>query len=309
MDLLPTVLQGDAIAILVDWVLPLLGIVLFTAFMLWALAYASRYFEYLKAQESKWFGRDTLDFTRRFLFILWAVLFSVVVLLILQFRSEVARGVLQAVIAHVPAAFVVAFALFVGAVFVRVLRHFAEYLRGETRLRPGVPVAAPALALTELVLKYVIYAVAGVTAFVGGVQALPPQDQVVKDAVSALIRPEQWTSFLIIIAGAVLVGFVLDRIARSVFEDMKKRSKKFNARVLDQVKSASRVAVVLVVGTTALFLILNLVLDPLRLLVFAVGLIALALVVSLAAMGTLQEALAGLNLMMADPFDVGDRVK
>ncbi|HKZ89212.1 MAG TPA: mechanosensitive ion channel domain-containing protein, partial [Thermoplasmata archaeon] len=85
--------------------------------------------------------------------------------------------------------------------------------------------------------------------------------------------------------------------------------KKFNARVLDQVKSASRVAVVLVVGTTALFLILNLVLDPLRLLVFAVGLIALAIVVSFAAMGTLQEALAGLNLMMADPFDVGDRVK
>src|SRR3990172_10232340 len=108
-----------------------------------ALAYPSRYFEYLKAQESKWFGRDPLDFPRRFLFILWAVLFSVVVLLILQFRSEVARGVLQAVIAHVPAAFVVAFALFVGAVFVRVLRHFADYLPPETPLPPPLPVAAP----------------------------------------------------------------------------------------------------------------------------------------------------------------------
>lgn len=300
---------GDVVAIFVDWILPLLAIIVFTAAMLWLLAYASRYFEYLKAQESKWFGRDTLDFIRRFLFVLWAVLFLVVVLLILQFRSEIARAILQAVIARVPAAFVAAFALFVGAVFVRVLHHFAAYLRGETRLRPGQPVAAPALALTELVLKYVIYAVAGITAFVGGVQALPAQDQPVKDALSALIRPEQWTSFLVIVAGAVLVGFVLDRIARSLFEDMKKRSRKFNARVIDQVKSGTRLAILLAVGMAALFLILNLVLDPLRLLVLAIGFVALAIVATLVGMGTLQEALAGLSLMMADPFDVGDRVK
>ncbi len=32
-------------------------------------------------------------------------------------------------------------------------------------------------------------------------------------------------------------------------------------------------------------------------------------VAALATMGTLHEAIAGVNLMMADPFDVGDRVK
>ena len=296
-------------AVLVDWILPLLAIVLLTAFLMWLLAYMSRYFEYLKAQESKWFGRDTLDLFRRFLALCAVVLYFVVVLVVLQFRSEVAKAVLAAVIAHVPATFFVLVVLFVGLVFVRVLHHFAAYLRGELRAKPKAPAPSRALAVTELMLKYVIYGIAGVTALIGGVQALPPTDQWVKDGLSSLIRPEQWTSAVLVLLVSLLIALVADRVADSLFDDLKKRSKKFNARVIDQFRSAARMGILFVIGVAALFLILNLVLDPTRLLVFAVGFIALTLVAALAAMDTLQEAIAGVNLMMADPFDVGDRVK
>ena len=299
----------DLAALLVDWVLPLLLIVLLTALLMWLLAYMTRYFEYLKAQESRWLTRDTLDFVRKFLSLCGVVFYFVGILVILQFRSDVAKGILGAVIAHVPAAFVVLFALFVGAVFARVLHNFAAYLRGELRVKPKVPAPPRALATTELVLKYAVYAIAGTTAFVGGVQALPSQDQAIKDALSGLIRPEQWTSALIILGGSVLLALVLDRVANSLFEDLKKRSRKFNARVIDQFKSATRAGIVFVVSVAALFLVLNVVLDPVRLVVFAAAFIALVVVAALAAMGTLHEAIAGVNLMMADPFDVGDRVK
>ena len=173
------------------------------------------------------------------------------------------------------------------------------YLRGELRLKPKQPAPPRALAMTELALKYVVYALGGVTAFVGGVQALPPQDQGVKDTLSGLIRPEQWTSALLILGGAVLLAVILERVATSLFEDVKKRSRKFSAKAVDQLKSAARVAMFLVIGVTALFLLLNLVLDPARLLVFSVGFIALAILVAVAGMQTLQDAIAGLNLMMA----------
>jgi small-conductance mechanosensitive channel len=299
----------DIATVLVDWVLPVLAIVLLTAFLMWLLAYMTRYFEYLKAQESKWLPRDTLDFSRKFFALMAVILYFVVVLIILQFRSHVARGILAAVIAHVPAAFLVLFAFFLAAVFVRVLHNFAAYLRGELRLKPKQPAPPRALATTEFVLKYVIYAIAAVSAFVGGVQALPAQDQAVKDVLSGLIRPEQWTSALVIVAGAVVVVLVLDRMANSLFEDMKRRSRKLTPKVIDQLKSATRIAMFLVIGVTALFLILNLVLEATRLLVFAAGFIALTVVAAFAAMQTLQEAVAGINVMMSDPFDVGDRVK
>ena len=309
MDHLAFETTGDIVTVFVDWILPVAAVGLLTAFLLWLLAYMARVFVYLKAQESRWFTRDTLDFSRKFFSLCAVIFYAIGVLFILQFRSDLARAVLSAVIAHVPAAFLVLFALFLGAVFVRVLHNFAAYLRGELRLKPKVPAPPRALATTELVLKYVVYAIAGVTAIVGGVQALPPQDQPVKDALSSLIRPEQWTSVLAILAGAVILVVILERVANSLFEDLKKRSRKFNPKVVDQVKSAARVAMVLVIGVTALFLILNLVLDPTRLLVFSVGFIALAVVAALAAMQTLQEAIAGIHLMMADPFDVGDRMK
>ncbi len=302
---------GDIVAFLVDWVPAILLIILLTAALMWLLAYMVRRFEYMSAQsqESRWLTRDTLEFVRKFLALVAIVFYFVGVLTILQYRSDAARAVLAAVIGHFPAAFVILFTLFVGAVFVRVLHNFAAYLRGDLRIKPKAPAPARALATTEIVLKYVIYLIAAVTAVVGGVQALPASDQVVKDAFTALIRPEQWTTVLLILGGALLVALVADRIADSLFDDLKRRGRKFNARVVDQFKTATRLVTLFVVGVAALFLVLNLVLDSTRLLVFAVGFIALVIVGALAIMDTLQEAIAGVNLMMADPFDVGDRVK
>src|SRR3972149_3457286 len=302
-----TALQGTDV--LLEWVLPLLGVGLVIAAMMWLLAYTTRFFQYLKMQDSKWFGRDTLDFTKRFLSLIWVVLSVVLILFLLQFPAPEARAAFEAVIRHVPAALFVAFVLFVAIVFVRVFHHFAAFLRGELRTKPRQPAPSGALAFTELGLKYVIYVIAGITAFVGGVQALPPEDYALKDFLSGVIRTEQWSAVLTILAGALLLGFIVDRAASSIFEDLKLRSRKFSARVIDQFKSATRFALFFIIGVTALFLLLNLILDPTRVFVFGIGFLALVIVVALAAMGSLQEAVAGIGLMMTDAFDVGDRIK
>ncbi len=311
MDFIALDIASDFAAILVDWVPVILVLVLVTALLMWLLAYVGRRVEYMKAQsqESRWLTRDTLEFVHRFFVLILVVCYFLGVLAILQFRSPDVRSVLAAVISHFPAAFIVLFTLFLGAVFVRVLHNFGAYLRGELRVKPKVPAPPRALGSLELVLKYVIYGIAAVSALVGGVQALPATDQVVKDAFTALIRPEQWTSTLLILGGAVLVAFVADRVADSLFDDLKRRGKKFSARVIDQFRALARALIAFVVGVAALFLILNLLLDPTRLLVFAVGFIALIVVAGLAVADTLQEAIAGVTLMTADPFDVGDRVK
>lgn len=310
VHLQPVHLLGlQATDVVFDWIFPLLGVAAVIAAMMWLLAYTTRFFEYLKMQESKWFGRDTLDFTKRFLSFIWIVLSIVLILFLLQFPAPEARAGFEAAIRHVPAALFVAFVLFVAIVFVRVFHHFAAYLRGELRTKPRQPAPPGALMFTELGLKYVIYVIAGITAFVGGVQALPAEDQPVKDVLSGVIRTEQWSAILTILAVSLFLGFILDRAAHSVFEDLKKRSRKFSPRVIDQFKSATRVALFFIIGVTALFLLLNLVLDPTRLFVFGIGFLALVVVAALAAMGTLQEAVAGIGLMMSDAFDVGDRVK
>src|SRR3989304_2316421 len=101
VDYLAFETAGDIVGVFVDWILPVAAAGILTALFLWVLAYMARLFVYLKAQESRIFTRDTLDFMRRF-FSLCAVIFYVIgVLLVLQSRSDLVRAVLTAVIAHV----------------------------------------------------------------------------------------------------------------------------------------------------------------------------------------------------------------
>ena len=300
--------QGEALADAFNLLGPIAGIILVVAAMLWFVAWLTRYVEYLKSLESRWMDAGTLDFVRRGLEAVWITLMAIVVLGIASTQSEPIRDTLVAVVLRLPALFFVAFVLFTAELVVRLLHRFAAYLRGELKTKPRRAAPRHALAFTEIVLKYVLYIGALSLAVLGGVRALPSEDQAFIGAnVGTLPAPDRAVGLGILIA--LLVVFVADRFVNSIFEDLKGRTRKFSARVLEEFKSLARYAVWLISAVVVLFVLLGGLLGQEQLVVFAVGFIAFFVLIAVLAFDPVRNALAGVSLIRADPFDVGDRVK
>jgi len=284
-----------------------------TAIMVYTLAYLSRYFEYLKMQESKYLDAPALDFVHRAIELLLIGIWGLAVMAIASARSPEVRGLLIELFRRFPAAAFVIFTLFVGAILVRALRGFGAYLRGELPAKPG-KLAPPRLwGVTELFLKYVIVAVAVLVAFVGAVDILPrdvPEKGFLEGVRNGLTTPSSalFTAVAIAFAG-VIVALGLARFLDSVFDDMKQRSKKYGPKVLDQFKVVSRTAIYGLSFVTVLFVVLGLFFTPEQLIAFAVAFLLAVLVGLAIAFDAVRNAAAGLALLQADPYAVGDRVK
>ena len=282
------------------------AIILLVGGMMWALAFISRYFDYLKTLESRWLDRATLDFVHRVLAAVWIAFVVIIILAIAQSQSTTLHDALEWFVRRVPALFFAIFILFAAAIIVRVFRRFAAYLRGELKTKPKRVAPPQALAFTEIVLKYLIYGGAVVVAVLGGIRALPQEDQ---DYLRIGGLPEIPQSFAISVGVVLLLIVVADRFVDSIFEDMKRRTRKFSASVVDEFRSITRYAVWLIGGILILFLLLGFVLSPESLIIFSVAFVAALLFVAVVAFDPVRNALAGVTLMRADAFDVGDRVK
>ncbi len=304
---LPFQVGADPISVFLA-VLPLIVlIVVLAGFMLWVLGLVGRYFEYLKTIENAWLDQKTLDFIHHVLEALWIAFIAIIILAFAQAEYEPLHSVLAAVLARVAAAFVFVFVLFAAGIVVRVMHRFAAYLRGELKAKPKRIAPAGALALAELVLKYIIYIVALVLAALGSLRALPPTDQtaIQQFVVIPSIEP---TAILGILLGLVAI-IVADRFVDSIFEDVKRYNRKFSGRALEELKSVARYGVWLLGAVVVFFIVLALVLTGDRLVIFAVGFVTFSIVLALFAFGPVENALAGFSLIRADPFDVGNRVK
>ncbi len=308
MELFPFQAQGDTLADLVQFLPAIAAVVLIVAAMMWFLAWLSRYFEYLKTLESRWIDAETLAFVHRVLEGVWIAFMALIVLAIAQTQSEDLRTVLRDFLLRVPALFVFVFVMFAASLIVRVLHRFAAFLRGELKTKPRRIAPPRALAFTEIVLKYLIYIVALTVAVLGAIRALPAGDQeFIQANFGTLPSPDPALVAEAIIA--VVVVFVADRFVESIFEDMKRRTRKFSAHVVDEFKAIARYAVWLISAVVILFLFLDLLLSPERLLVFAIAFVAVLVLLAILAFDAVRNALAGVTLMRADPFDVGDRIK
>lgn len=299
---------NDATVFVVDYLPIVLAVAFLIALMMWILALVSRYFEYLKMLESPWLDRDTLDFIHKVLQAIWVSFIAIATLILLQFRvPEIREGLIQ-FFKRVPTLFFVIFVIFVAAVLVRSLHRFASYLRGDLKVKPRRIAPPRTLSFTELFLKYLIYAIAGVVAFVGGIGALPPEDKQYKDVVFthiAVPEPAVVLGFVV----AIVAIFVASRFVDSVFEDMKRRGTKFTPRVIEELKSTAKYAVYAVGAVVMFILAVDLILSGEQLLVFTVAVILVVLVAALIGFDVLRNGLAGVTLMLANPFDVGDRIR
>ncbi len=238
------------------------AIIAATAIMVYILAWMSRYFIYLKAQESRYFDARTLDIIHRVVELLAIAIWLLSVMAIAAIRSPEVRNLL--------------------------VEFFERFWA-------------------------VMFAVLILVAFVGAVDILPPAvpEKAFLEGVRANLTTPSSTLFVataIAVGGAVL-AFGLARLSDSVFDDMKQRSKKYGPRVLDQFKAAARVAIYLLSFVVVLFLELGLVLTAEQMLAVAVAFVLVVVVGVVVSFDALRNAFAGLALLQADPYGVGDRVK
>jgi len=302
------------------------SMVAWTAFMVYVLAYLSRRIEANKAVlgaetelehprvwGARYFDVGTLDLVRRLLSWFWIAIFLYVLLAIASFRWAEARVLVIQVNLRFSAGLFVALTWVIVAVLLRIMRRFGAYHRGELRAKPHRIAQPRLLGVATGVLKYVGVAAAILISFVGAGSILPagvPEKPILESVGTSLTAPSE--GLLKAIAIAVIGAFVafgFARLSDSVFEDMKTRSRKHGPKVLDQFKAIARRSIYLTSFIVVLFSELTLVLDGTQLFVFGLAFLIAALTLFIITFDSLRNAFAGLGLMMADPFSVGDRVK
>jgi small-conductance mechanosensitive channel len=289
----------------------IVGIVFFTAVMLWAFARMSRYFEYLKAQPSRLLDRDTLTFIHHVLEWFWVGLMIIVVLFIGQSRSEPVRVILKEIIPRLPSIAYVTFVILSAGAAARVTRRFAAYLRGELPTKPEKLAPPHALSIAETIIRILIWVAAAFAAYLGGVALLPLGDRVALSAVLPSFQaPSAGTLLTLAVAG--LVVFVGVRIIDSVFDDLARRRRAhFNQQVAESFRSLVRLVAYASAGFFLVVLALTLSLDPAQMTTLGVFAIAFALLLAVAVLASrdvIGGVMAGFSLMLSDPFAPGDRV-
>lgn len=303
MDLFPFQAEGDILAAILAW-LPILAVViLLVGVTVWLLAWMSRYFTYLKTVESRWLDAPTLQLIHRALVAVWIVFVVIAILAVVQLQSSAVREGLQWFLERVPAVFFFVFVMFAAAVSVRVLHRSAAYLRGELKAKPKKVAPPRALALTEIVLKYLIYTVALIIAVFGAIGLLPG------GAVIGDIFPSLPPTTAVALLVAFLAIIVADRFIDSLFEDAKGRTRNLTSRALDELKAITRYSVWVIGAMVMLFIVMGALLTTQQLVIFSSGFVALVILLALVAFDPARNALAGISMMRADAFDVGDRVR
>lgn len=291
--------------------------IVLTAFLavavLYMVAYLKRFFEYLKAQESRYLGRRTLDLVRRIMLGIWIGLILVVVLVAFATSQESIKGVLRGIVLHLPSILVVVFSLTFSVVSAHVVARFLSYLRGRLEEKPETPLPPQAFVIGEMVAKYTLYILGLVVAVLGGLALLPPDDftirQFIDEAIFAPMAPLLQPSYLMGLVTIVILMWVTSRLADSVFTDFKRRTKKFTPRVADLFHSMTNYIIYGASVLAIIFLTLSGWLSADQLILFAMILVMLGLIASIILYQPITNALSGIALFNTDPFREGERVK
>ena len=291
----------------------LVVIILLIVVWMYALAYMTRYFEYLKMHESRYLDNRTLDIIRSVVQWIWVGILGILVLVVVSIQSGEEGFLLILNSLFLPVLFVVV-VLLITVILANMLRRFADYLRMSVERKQEGLVGPEALGFVELFLKYLIYVLGGLIAILGGLWLIGEAGvEGVRDWVNEIILyPIQAANLPhlgAIVVVVIAVTLIVLRLTSSLFEDMRRRSKKFSPRVIELLRRLSRYIIWGVATVVLVFLILSVLLDPFEVILAAVVFLLLVLAGIYVGIDTIRNALSGIGLMMSDPFDEGDRVK
>lgn len=309
-------LQGDLGNFIFAYGSAMVGILVIGVSMLYLLAYASRYFEYLKAQDSLYLDRPALDLVKRFLMGLWITLALLADLYLALIASHDPRlnDLLYYATAHLPSLLLVALVAFAAALGGRVIHRAVLFMRGELERKPERPTPPQTLGFLEIFVKYFIYILAFLIAFFGGLALLPATEDIgakrwIEGNLIAPLAQALDAATWGFVAATLFLTFVASRLGDSILQDYKRRTRKFTPRVINVFRATVRY-VVYGVGSLVVFLILLFrFLSPTQQLIVGVAILTLFLIGIVVSYDSIKNALAGIVLMNADELEEGERVK
>ncbi len=284
-----------------------------TVAVLYIVAYVNRFFEYLKAQESKYLGRRTLEMLKRVMLGTWIGLIIILVLVAFAGYSPVTKSALRIVVLHVPSILVVVFTLTGSVVSARVVARFLSYLRGQLEEKPEKVLDAQSFVLGEMMIRYSLYALGLVIAVLGGLGLLPPEDAPLRDLIDQAIfvplAPLLDPRYLTLLLTTLVIMAVAARLADSMFNDFRKRTNKFTPRVVDLFKSVTKYTIYSAAIVTIIFLTLAQGLSADQLILVGLIVVLLSLIAVLVLYEPIGNALSGIALINTDSFREGERIK
>ncbi len=298
--------------VLTFWPAFVLTFFIFVAF-LYIFAYLNRFFEYLKAQESRYLNSRTLELVKRILIGTWTFLGVVVVLVPFSAGSPVIRDYTVQAILHMPSVLFVTFVLMATIVAAGAVRRYLTYLRGQLEDKPEKVIPARSFAVTEVIVRYALYPFGVVVAAIGSLALLPPQNSTVADFVSryllAPLAPYLRVSFITVLIATFVIMAIAVRVADSFFSDFKVRTTKYNLRVLELFRTTTKYAIYAGAALAIIFLILSVNFSADQLLLIGLILVIGGIAGVLVLYEAISDALAGVALINADPYQEGDRIK
>ncbi len=309
MPLIPFDFAGDLSLFVSDYGLIMLAIVIMFVVMLYGLAYFSRYLEFLKLRDTKYFDAEILNVIDRAFHIIIIFIVFMLALFLIQTKSEFVRGIMTVVFEYFPAVLVIISILFVVFVFMKVLERLIVSLRARVGKGKETIESSKFLSLTEIFLKYTIYSLGTIFAVFGGMAALPSGDLknwVVDNVFGPLSM--KWQSFAFVIV-TIVIAYVLYLLVDSLLGDIKKRSTKFSPRVIDVFRTISKYVFIFVTLVVIALILLSTVVSETEILIIGLGFVILAAAGLMLMSEPVKNLLSGIEMMMADPFDEGDRIK
>ncbi len=269
---------------------------------LYIWSYVNKNIEEWKAQEGRYLDSEVLDFAR------WMVRIFIVMFLVITTFLATAYILdwtsLQAFRDNVRYVFHAMFAiiiLLVAILIVKVLRRVSR--RARIKISNGA-VAPTTVEITSLFLSYLVYIVAFIAILVIILW------DIWGNPAAAIYSFLQENNAQIAVTLAIIVGiFFIMKLAQTILEDYKFRSRKFNPHVLDLLESGIRYALLIIgflVVTFNIFMMFDMEIVGILLVVVTLVFIILGITLSYS---TIQNIVSGIALMDTSPFDVGDRVR
>ncbi len=281
--------------------------------LLYLIAYVNRFFEYLKAQESKYLERRTLDLIRKILVGTWVGLVAILVLVAFAVNIQEMRTPVRGLVLHVPSILLVVFALVGSVIGARAVGRYLSYRRGQLEEKPDEVAPAASFGTLEVISKYTIYGLGLVVAVLGGLALLPPENAALRDlidqAIFAPLAPLLNPSYLTLLATTVFLLIVALRLADSIYDDFKARTGKFTPRVVDLFRVFTKYMLYGAASLAIIFMTLSTGLSSDQLIMVGLILVLVGLTAVLILYEPISNALSGIGLMNTDPFHEGDRIK
>ncbi|MDD1747051.1 MAG: mechanosensitive ion channel family protein, partial [Methanomassiliicoccales archaeon] len=285
---------------------PLLLLFMLFVICLYIWSYLNKNLERMKRIDSDYLDADVVEYlgwmTKAMMIIVLLFILAYVLALVWpEFNDMVWEPYLNTFFQVV----IILLVLIFAGLIVKVLRHFSR--RSRMTGKGGKPRSGSTVEFTSLLLSYVVYIAAAVVVVIFLLAFFADVDAVewLRDFWNNENNAARIEALIIFLVAVILVT----RLSNAVFEDYKFRTKKFNPQVIDLFKSLVRNALYLIailVSIFMLFAIMGLPEVGLVLVVIIVVFICLVIALSYA---TVKNIIAGLAIMNADIFNVGEKIK